>query len=97
MKIETLEKIFTQKKTTLSFDEAVAKSLLFLGGLRTTEEDLVDYWFGIADNWDLNIWLDVDDKDYKDEDEEKYLRATLYLVKNGQITQEFYRIYPLTN
>lgn len=91
MRVSIVEKAFYEKGKLLSFADAKKKALLFLQFIKLTNEDLCDYWFGLCDNWDLNIWLDVDDKDYKDEDD-RFLNVTLYKVKNGNTTDWFRRI-----
>jgi len=89
MKVSLIEKVFYEPGVILTFDQAKEKALLFLDYIKMTDEDLVDYWFGLADNWDLNIWIDVDDDTYTDENEEDFMSLTLYKVENGHTTQEY--------
>lgn len=95
MKKEAITKLFYEKGKLLTFEEAKEKALLFFEYMKLTDEDLCDYWYGLADNWDVNIWLDVDDEDYEDENE-KFFNVTLYEVVDGNTTDNFTRIYPLT-
>lgn len=95
MKTNFIEKVFYKKGETLTFEEAKQKALLFLDYIRTTNETLEDYWYGISDNWDLNIWREIEEDDCQEDKEGLFLRATLYPVVDGFTkTQNFIRIYP---
>jgi hypothetical protein len=95
MRLNLIEKTFYKKGVELSFEEATAKSLLFLEYVNMTrewQEDegyFCDYWYGIADNWDLNIF-------YPDPDADPYLyRVCLYPVIDGECEYNIWRtIYP---
>lgn len=58
MRVNSIEKVFYEKGKTLTFAEAKEKALLFFEYIQLTDEDLSDYWFGLSDNWDMNIWHD---------------------------------------
>lgn len=90
MKARLIEKAFYTTGTLLSLSEVKAKALLFLDYIKLTSEDLSDYWYGIAENWDLNIWM-PDDKTNE-------IAMSLYRVENGETEYEYpIRIYPLTD
>jgi hypothetical protein len=87
MKMDRIEKLFYEKGALPSFEEIREKALLFIDYAKLTNEDLYDYWFGIADNWDLNIYI------WEEDTGEENLYATLHKVVDGVTTNEFYRIY----
>lgn len=97
-----IESIFYKKGETLSFIQARDKAILFLDYIQTTKADLFDCWFGLADNWDMNIWVDdiwVDDGWINNEKNTKVfdkeiINITLYSVDENNETDynNFYRI-----
>ncbi|MCK9544902.1 MAG: hypothetical protein M0R03_23045 [Novosphingobium sp.] len=56
--VKTVEKIFYEKGTFLTELEAIEKAKLMYKFLKEMDVDLTDYFFGLAENYDLNIWSD---------------------------------------
>lgn len=56
METELLEQAFYEKTKKLTEAEATERAKLFYTCIKLTDESLEDYWVGLSDNWDLNIW-----------------------------------------
>ena len=93
--LDSLTKSF-YSPVPLTKEEATQKALLFFEKIRKTPEDLSDYWYSLAPNWDVNIWMEgAEDEELTEDQKDKLLRVTLYEVDpNGTTTDTFYRIYP---
>jgi len=96
MRISFIEKMCYEKGKNLSFEEAKTRSLLFLEYAQRTREwredegYFCDYWYGFADNWDLNIF-------YPEPDEfPDHFRMSIYPVSGeGETDYNVYRtVYP---
>lgn len=83
MKEELVEKVFYKKGQILTLKEATEQALLFFSYIKLTEADLFDYWYGLADNWDLNIWIWDDDEMLDIADDEEIVNVSLFPVNTG--------------
>lgn len=81
--LQLLEKQAYQRET-LSFEDAKRKAFWFLGMYLMQDGPDDDYWYGLADNWDLNIWWD---------EELGIYMATLYPVIDGET--DYSTFYPM--
>lgn len=85
-----LKNVFYQKGESLTLEKAKIKAINFykyiIGNSQNIFYELDDYWYGIAENWDLNIFKE-------DKDDEKHI-LTLYPVtkKGGTNYNIFYRV-----
>jgi hypothetical protein len=74
---ESQLQVFYEPGKLLTLNEAKSKAQLFYDYAKNIckVNFYGDYWFGIADNYDLNIWCDDDSEVYQ---------LTLYEVINGK-------------
>jgi len=77
----------------LTLQEATSQALLFLDYISMSEADLFDYWYGLADNWDLNIWISDDDELLDIADDKEIVNVALYPVKTETNDTDYNRIY----
>lgn len=90
MELKHIEKAFYKKGYRPDFEEAKEHALYFFEYVKMTpewEKDdcayFKDYWYGICDNWDLNIFM-------PDPDISSDVVIDLYPVnEDGKTTNEF--------
>lgn len=76
MRIKKLAMAFCEKDEKINKAQAIERALALFNAMTfCPDASYEDEWFGLSDEWDLNVWEDATDGK---------IRLTLYPVKDGQ-------------